>query len=71
MKAMFQRYFSIEGRLIKCVHERCRDFKFDPNTEDIEVFISNVKQTADQLNDNDVAVLNFIKAYIPTDIYGN
>ena len=37
-------------------------------TDDIEVIISDVKQIAQQLNDEDIAVLNLIKAYMPTDI---
>ena len=64
MLALFCTYFSMQGRLIKHLHERWRDFKFFPNTDHIEEFINDVKQSAHQLNDNDVAVSNLINAGI-------
>ena len=64
---MFHRYFFIQGRSFKHLHERWRDFKLDPNTDDIEVLISDVKQTASQFNPTDVAELSLIKACMPTD----
>ena len=44
MWTFFHRYFSIQGRSVKDVHEKWRDFKFDSHTDDI-VFITNAKQT--------------------------
>ena len=41
-----------------------RDFKFDSHTDDTKVFNSDVKQTAWELNYNDIALLNLIKTYV-------
>ena len=41
--------------------------KFDPKTDDTDVFISDIKQTAHQLNHNIIAVLNLIKPCMPAD----
>ena len=57
MQATFCRYISIQGR-------------FDPNTDDIKVFIGDAKQTAYQLDHNDTAVLYLIKASMPADMFG-
>ena len=69
MQVLFCRYFSIQGRSIKILHERWRDFKFDPNTDVIEVFISDVKHTTHQLSHNEVAVLNLIQVCIHIYMY--
>ena len=67
---LFCRYFSIQGRPIKYLHERWRDLKFNPNSDDIEVFISDVKQITHQLNHSNIAVLNLIMTCMPADGYG-
>ena len=59
MQVFLYRYLSIQGRSIKYLHERWRDFKFDPNTDDLEVFISDVKQITNQLNHNNKGSLQF------------
>ena len=43
MQALFCRYFSIWDRSVKHLHER-GDFKFDLHTDDLKVFISDVKK---------------------------
>ena len=44
--------------------------KFGPKTDDLEIFVSHVKQIALQLNQNEIAVLTLIKALMLADIYG-
>ena len=68
IQALFHRYFSMQGRSIKYLHERWRYFMFDPHTDDIEVFISNVKQNICKHNHNYITISNTIKASISTDI---
>ena len=64
------RYFSIQGRNIKHLHERWRSFSFNPNTNDIEEYICDVHEAAKQLGHGDGAVLNLLKATMPTELYG-
>ena len=66
----FSRYFSTQGRNIKHLHERWRAFSFDPNTNDIEEYIRDVHEAAKQLGHSDDAVLNLLKATMPTELYG-
>ena len=68
-QVLFCRYFSIHDRSLRDLHERWRDVTVYPNADDIEVFISNIKQTACQFTHNDIAVLNLIKACMPANIY--
>ena len=67
----FSRYFSTQGRNIKHLHERWRAFSFDPNTDDIEEYIRDVRKVAKQLGHGDDAVLNLLKATMPTELSGN
>ena len=57
----FSRYFSPQGRKIKHLHERWRSFSFSLNTDDIEEYIQDV---------HEAAVLNLLKATMPTELYG-
>ena len=66
----FSRYFSIQGRNIKHLHERWRSFSFDPNSDDVEEYIHDVCEAAKQLRHGDDAVLNLLKATMPTELYG-
>ena len=66
----FSRYFSTQGRNIKHLHERWRAFSFDPNTDDIEEYIGDVREAARQLGHGNDAVLNLCKATMPTELYG-
>ena len=40
-------------------------FSFDPNTDDIEVFLRNVQETAKQLEYSEATVVNMIKSKMP------
>ena len=66
----FSRYFSTQGRNIKHLHERWQTFSFDPSTDDIEEYIRDVREAAKQLGHEDSAVLNLLKATMPTELYG-
>ena len=66
----FSRYFSTQGRSIKHLHDKWRNFSFSPGQDDIEAYIRDVKEAAHQLNYNDEAVLHLIKAAMPSEIYG-
>ena len=65
----FSRYFSTQGRNIKHLHERWRTFSFDPSTDDIEEYIRDVREAAKQLGHGYDAVLNLLKATMPTELY--
>ena len=60
----------MQGRNIKHLHKRWRAFSFDPNTDDIEEYIRDVCEAAKQIGHRDNAVLNLLKATIPTELYG-
>ena len=66
----FSRYFSTQGQNIKHLHERWRAFSFDPANDDIEEYIRDVKEAAKQLCHGDDAVVNLLKATMPTELYG-
>ena len=67
----FSQYFSTQGRSIKHLHDKWRNFSFfTPGQDDIEAYIRDVKEAAHQLNYNDDAVLHLIKATMPSDICG-
>ena len=62
----FSRYFFMQVRNIKHLHDRWRAFSFDQNTDDIEEYIRDVHEAAKQLGHGDDAVLNLPKAAMPT-----
>ena len=70
LQQQFSRYFSTQGRSIKHLHDKWRNFSFTPGQDDIEVYIRDIKEAAHQLNYNDEAVLHLIKATMPAEIYG-
>ena len=70
LQQRFSQYFSTQGRYIKHLHDKWRNFSFTPGQDDIEAYIRDVKEAAHQLNYNDEAVLHLIKATMPSEIYG-
>ena len=52
------------------MHERWRTFSFDPANDDIEEYIRDVKEAAKQLGHGNDAVVNLLKATMPTELYG-
>ena len=69
MKVEFSRHSSTQGKSIRNLHTRWNTFSFDPNTDDIEVFLRNVQETAKQLQYNEAAVVNMIKSKMPLAMY--
>ena len=69
LQQRFSQYFSTQGRSIKHLHDKWRNFSFTPGQDDIEAYIRDVKEAAHQLNYNDDAVLYLIKATLPSEIY--
>ena len=69
LKQRFSQYFYIQGRSIKHLHDKWRNFSFTPGQDDIEACTRDVKEAAHQLNYNDDAVLHLIKATMPSEIY--
>ena len=70
LQQRFSRYFSTQGRSIKHLHDKWRNFSFTPGQDDIEAYIRNVKEAAHQLNYNEEVVLHLIKATMSSEIYG-
>ena len=70
LQQWFSRYFSTQGRSIKHLHDKWRNFSFTPSQDDIEAYIRDVKEAAHQLYYNDEAILHLIKATMPSEIYG-
>ena len=66
----FSRYFSTQGRSIKHLPDKWRNFSFTPGQDDIEAYIRDVKEATHQLNYNDEVILHLIKATMPSEIYG-
>ena len=69
-KQVFSKYFSTQGRSIKHLHDRWRTFTFNPDSDDIEKFVRDVKECARQLNYDNRAILHLIKSCMPTEVYG-
>jgi hypothetical protein len=70
MKRRFTDHYSRQGRSDKQLHQRWRTLSFNPDTDSIATFISNVRQTAARLDYNDRAVMNLIKSSMPEHVYG-
>ena len=71
MKVEFSRHFSTQGKSIRNLHTRWNTFSFDPNTDDIEVFLRNVQETAKQLEYSEATVVNMIKSKMPLAMYSS
>jgi hypothetical protein len=71
MKRRFTDHYSRQGRSDQQLHHRWRTLSFNPETDNITTFISNVRQTAARLDYNDRAVMNLIKASMPKHVYGS
>ena len=70
LQQRFSQYFSTQGRSIKHLHDKWRNFSFTPGQDNIEAYIRDVNEAVHQLNYNDEAVLHLIKATMPSEIYG-
>ena len=66
----FSRYYSTQGRGIKNIHDSWRKMTFEPETDDIEIFIRDAQECAKQLNYDDSILMNMLKAAMPKVVYG-
>ena len=66
----FSRYYSSQGRGEKNLHEAWRNMSFTPATDDVEVFLRDLQESAKQLNYDDQVVMTTIRAAMPQEIYG-
>ena len=69
MKLEFSRYFSTQGRSMRNLLSRWKEFKFDPQKDDIEEFVRDVEETGKQLNYEEEAIANMIKTSMPMAMY--
>ena len=69
LKGDFSRHFSTQGKSVRNLHTRWNSFSFDPNTDDIKVFLRNVQETAKQLEYKETTVVNMIKSKMPLAMY--
>ena len=69
-KWFFLQRFAKEGRTIESAYEAWRTLNFNPETDDIEDFLSKVKELAKKLGYADSAQIMTIKGCMPRDVYG-
>ena len=69
-KWQFLKRFAKEGRTVHGAFETWRNLKFDPVKNDVEEFMTNVKNLATTLEFNQEAQIMAIKSNMPTDVYG-
>ena len=69
-KWLFLQRFAKEGRTIESAYEAWRTLNFNPETDDIEDFLSKVKELAKKLGYVDSAQIMTIKGCMPRDVYG-
>ena len=69
-KWLFLKRFAKEGRTTHAAFEAWRNLKFDPAKDEVEEFMTNVKNLAATLEFNEEAQIMAIKSNIPRDVYG-
>ena len=69
-KWQFLKRFAKAGRTTHAAFEAWRNLKFDPTKDDVEEFMTNVKNLAVTLEFNNEAQIMAIKSNIPRDVYG-
>ena len=69
-KWLFIKRFAKEGRTTHAAFEAWRSLKFDPVKDDVEEFMTNVKNLASTLAFNEEAQVMAIKSNMPRDVYG-
>ena len=60
----------MEGRTTHAAFEAWRNLKFDPAKDEVEEFMTNVKNLAATLEFNEEAQIMAIKSNMPRDVYG-
>ena len=66
----FSKYFSTQGRGEKNLHDAWRKLTFNPDTDDIEIFIRDIQELAKQLEYTDHVLITTLRAALPREIYG-
>ena len=69
-KWQFLKRFAKEGRTTHAAFEAGRNLKFNPAKDEVEEFMTNVKNLATTLELNDEAQIMAIKSNMPRDVYG-
>ena len=69
-KWQFLKRFAKEGRTTHAAFEAWRNLKFDPAKDEVEEFMTNVKNLAAILEFNEEAQIMAIKSNMPKDVYG-
>ena len=69
-KWQFLKIFAKEGRTAHAAFEAWRNLKFDPAKDEVEQFMTNLKNLATTLEFNDEAQIMAIKSNMPRDVYG-
>ena len=69
-KWLFIKRFAKEGRTTHAAFEAWRNLKFDPAKDDVEEFMTTIKNLASTLAFNEEAQVMAIKSNMPRDIYG-
>ena len=69
-KWFFLQRFAKEGQTIESAYEAWRTLNFNPETDDIEDFLSKVKELVKKLGYADSAQIMTIKGCMPRDVYG-
>ena len=68
-KWQFLKRFAKEGWTTHAAFEAWRNLKFDPSKDEVEEFMTNVKNLATTLEFNDEAQIMAIKSNMPRDVY--
>ena len=69
-KWLFIKRFAKEGRMTHAAFEAWKNLKFDPAKDDVEEFMTTIKNLASTLPFNEEAQVMAIKSNMPRDIYG-
>ena len=69
-KWQFLKRFAKEGRTTHAAFEAWRNLKFDPAKDEVEEFMTNVKNLAATLEFSEEAQIMAIKSNMPRDVYG-
>ena len=69
-KWLFIKRFAKEGRTTHAAFEAWKNLKFDPAKDDVEEFMTTIKNLASTLAFNEEAQVMAIKSNMPRDVYG-
>ena len=69
-KWLFIKRFAKEGRMTHAAFEAWKNLKFDPAKDDVEEFMTTIKNLAATLAFNEEAQVMAIKSNMPRDVYG-